>query len=375
MFFSRNSLALLAGAAVTVNADVRFYSSCDGNLKPTGLVSTLKVGDYSLEDLKTYFGDNNIKAVEVDNEFSVTMFGPNGKSLHVRDTSCFQDEFFQSSIVDNMLVGYYGSGCPTSGGTGTGGNGGLFEEILELEPRPEGEKPEKPEKPAEKPKPKNGCDNPDYLMCIDFEGKSKGDFPGFSFGNLVDIDNGVGHGAGKSSLKFYSDNKQGANNYGKGYMKKNTPTETTHWGRAFIKIKGMNNGFMHTSFVAADNGDGEVRVVDTVKADNGGIQFLYNFADDNMGKGSSYNYGGFDDGNWECVEWHVDKGNNQLFEFFLNGQRNDEISYNTQRRMPQSYSYMAFGAQVYQNDRGQNAEGWMDDIVISKKRVGCDPLN
>ena len=99
--------------------------------------------------------------------------------------------------------------------------------------------------------------------------------------------------------------------YDNGFMKYTKPLPAKHYGRIFYNLETSDpagSGYMHASFVTADTAQ-QVRVVDTVRCSTGGCsgkqQFLYNWADDQGGKASPYDYTP-NVGVWSCAEWHVD---------------------------------------------------------------------
>eukprot|EP00122_Pirum_gemmata_P000799 Pgem_evm1s709 len=227
-----------------------------------------------------------------------------------------------------------------------------------------------------KSKPTN-CNNDAYLECIDFENEEQlMQRKDITFGSDAKIVRDSDKMSGSNSLYFNT--IKNSTNFHSGYMKLNSPNGT-HWGRSYLKIKKVDEGFVHTSFVAVKppGTSPETRFVDTVKGKaewfNGieKIQLLYNYDDDLGGYSTEYEHTDIANGNWACVEWHVDWAT-QSFEFFLNNTKIDAISKsldltNFDRPIPKDkYEWIAFGAQSYQSDIG--VEGFIDDIVLSTEK-------
>ena len=158
-------------------------------------------------------------------------------------------------------------------------------------------------------------------------------------------------------------------------MKYTKALPAKHYGRIFYNLETSDpagSGYMHASFVTADTAQ-QVRVVDTVRCSTGGCsgkqQFLYNWADDQGGKSSPYDYTP-NVGVWSCAEWHVDS-TTQTYEFWIDGSPVSSISGKVQRTIPAQYPDLSFGGQVYQSNAV--VSGWIDDIAVSSSgRIGCD---
>ncbi|SMF64460.1 hypothetical protein [Pseudobacteriovorax antillogorgiicola] len=213
------------------------------------------------------------------------------------------------------------------------------------------------------------CENPDYILCIDFEDVEPGSAPqDTELGLNVEVVDSAGKQSAKS-LHFYTNNK--GLTYQSSYLKAaNIPGK--HWGRLYYKIENVANpsNYTHITFVAATNPNGyEVRLADTVRDPSGKIQYLYNFPDDQGGKSSAYNWT-FDD-KWICVEWQVDS-DKQIYEFYRMGEKVGDISGSVagdHGGIPENYEALLIGGQVYQ--QGPDVSGWIDDVVISTSRINC----
>lgn len=92
-----------------------------------------------------------------------------------------------------------------------------------------------------------------------------------------------------------------------------------------------------------------MRVVDTVWGDwaPGQHQYLLNFADDQGGDKTTYD---FDIGKWKCAEWHLD-GNAKKFRLWEDGNPVTFEGGNTEVNegdIPNYYSETRIGLKVYQ---------------------------
>lgn len=211
------------------------------------------------------------------------------------------------------------------------------------------------------------CSDSDYV-CVDFE---SGNPENMDLGSTATVVNGNAKN-GNGSLRFVTNNRgDGSAAWYGGFMKTNFSVPGTHWGRMYYKIDKFDNpaSYTHVTFMAATAPQTDVRLVDIVRGPQGTHQYLYNFPDDQGGKASSYNW--TVDNQWVCVEWHVDKAS-QTYEFYRDGTKVNEISGNVANDhggIPDNYSKLFFGGQVYQN--GPNISGWIDDIVVGPERNPC----
>jgi hypothetical protein len=183
------------------------------------------------------------------------------------------------------------------------------------------------------------------FFCVDFEK----DLPAsFSLGADAKVVTNKGH-ASNSSLHFYS---EGGGAYDTGFMTYNNILAAEHYGRVFYNLEVSDpagNAYMHASFVVSDTSP-QIRVVDTVRMSNGQEQYLYNWADDQKGKSSAYDYKVQID-KWVCAEWHIDT-TRRTFEFWVDGTLVPDISGTVERAIPAQYPNLRFGGQVYQTNAG-----------------------
>jgi hypothetical protein len=119
----------------------------------------------------------------------------------------------------------------------------------------------------------------------------------------------------------------------------------------------------------------EVRVLDTVMGKKGTFQFIYNVQPrkrPEFGKGSHYNYHYTDE--WTLAEWFIDSAT-QTYRLFINGEEITDCSFSKgagnfeKSEIPEVFESLSFGWNNYQKaDKGFVA--WIDDIALSKERIG-----
>jgi hypothetical protein len=168
-----------------------------------------------------------------------------------------------------------------------------------------------------------------------------------------------------------------------------------HWGRLFFRVQlpvptpkeGSHPNFpqIHSTLVAGfarspQFGDGiDVRMLDTVLGPNGTFQYLYNVQPDKrpeFATATDYVYKFTDE--WTLAEWHIDHAA-QRFELFIDGVLIPKSSFNQgagkfeKAEVPEIFESLSFGWNNYQKaDPGFVA--WIDDIALSKDRVGLRGL-
>ncbi len=145
-----------------------------------------------------------------------------------------------------------------------------------------------------------------------------------------------------------------------------------HWGRIFYKVKTpapRPNTYYHVTFVALREGTNESRVVDTVQAPSGMIQFLYNLPNDSCCTGSSYDWA-FDD-KWHCAEWNVDAAA-KSYRFFLDGVEIASIGFtNKDAAMLTTFTSVGVGNIFYQAPSSAFVT-WFDDLALDDTKIGCN---
>jgi len=144
---------------------------------------------------------------------------------------------------------------------------------------------------------------------------------------------------------------------------------TGHYGRMFLKVTSApaRREYTHSTFVILNGGGQEVRTVDTVM-NNGRYQWLLNI---DLGGGNekalTTDYDFTFEPSWKCVEWYID-GGSKAYKFWYEGQ---QVIDGTLAEIPGSFDQYGFGVNGYAGN-GARTEGFIDDIVLARNRVGCE---
>ena len=161
------------------------------------------------------------------------------------------------------------------------------------------------------------------------------------------------------------------------------------WGRLYFKVKlptptPQGEGkfpVIHSTLVAGSaispsaKDPIEVRVLDTVMGPKGTFQYIYNVQPrkrPEFGKGSKYNYKYTDD--WTLAEWYVDSAT-QTYRLYINGNEIKDASFSKgagnfeKAEIPEVFDSLSFGWNNYQK-AGEGFVAWIDDIALSKERIG-----
>lgn len=264
--------------------------------------------------------------------------------------------------------GFMGGG---GGATGTGGSagGGGGEAAIPMVGGAGGD-------PGPGSHPGPGCDGAGYAICEDFESTSVGAVPAgwMQRGDASVSDAQAAHG--QHALEIGA-----AANGARRIETDASALGARHWGRIYYKVRLPVPGvFVHSTLVALQGqgptrGNGEYRIVDTVKQAGGAHQFLYNVqpSGPEFGTGSSYDWT-FDDG-WHCAEWLID-GDAQAYQFFIDGQevvsiRKDNGAGNyAGTDIPPIFDTVKVGWNNYQHASG-GFVAWIDDVAMDDERIGC----
>jgi hypothetical protein len=160
-----------------------------------------------------------------------------------------------------------------------------------------------------------------------------------------------------------------------------------HWGRVFYKVQSPapvscdTNTVLHATFVAFQGvgptvGAGEYRVVDTVENKQGMHQYLYNVQPSGAEFATGGQYKWKFDGQWKCVEWHLDS-TNQSFHMYVDGVEDTGVAINngagkySGSEMPSSFSEIKIGINNYQKACEPYLTAWIDDLIVDTNRIGC----
>jgi hypothetical protein len=224
-----------------------------------------------------------------------------------------------------------------------------------------------------------------FFVMEDFENTDVGKIPmGFTSKGSVGVVDDVAH-TGKHSLRLNAAVsgarqiiKQGAELAAMG---------GEHWGRLFFKVQLPSplpaKGGMHTTIVvgsaksplAKDNI--EVRLMGTLTGGDGSFRFLYNVQPPNgrkeFGPSSKKSFKYTDE--WTLAEWHVNYAT-QTYQYFINGEELPDISFTKGEgnfagaEIPAVFETMSFGWQNYQAAAGTGFVAWIDDLALTKQRIG-----
>ena len=230
------------------------------------------------------------------------------------------------------------------------------------------------------------------LLSEDFEATPGGEIPrGFNKTGAVAVVDDVAH-SGKKSLRMEAATNGARRITLKGDVLAALGGE--HWGRLYFKVKlpvpqpqGSGNfPVIHSTLVAGSAQSPlfkdpiEVRVLDTVLGPKGTFQYIYNVQPrkrPEFAKGSHYNYKYSDD--WTLAEWYVDSAT-QTYRLFINGEEVKDASFSKgagnfeKAEIPEVFESLSFGWNNYQKaDPGFVA--WIDDIALSKERIGDRGIN
>ena len=215
-----------------------------------------------------------------------------------------------------------------------------------------------------------------FLLCENFESTAVGAIPaGFTkHGNATVTADQAARGthalkmaaAASGERRIYTDGQK----LGSG-----------HWGRIFYRVElPVPTVFVHSTMVALYgvgpvNGNEEVRVVDTVKNENGKHQFLYNVQPSGaeFAKGSPYNW--TFDGNWHCAEWHIDAPT-QSYSIYIDRAEVTSITINNGAGnydgsdIPSAFSDVRIGWNNYQS-AAPGFVAYIDEVALDVNRIGC----
>ena len=230
------------------------------------------------------------------------------------------------------------------------------------------------------------------LLVEDFESTDVGQIPkGFTKTGVVAVVDDVAH-SGKKSLRM----EAAANGARRITLKGETLTALggSHWGRLYFKVQlpapePQGTGkfpVIHSTLVAGSAQSPsvkdpiEVRVLDTVLGPKGTHQFIYNVQPKKrpeFGKGSAYNLQQYTDESDTGRQWYIDF-TTQSYRLFINGAEVKDVAFSKgagnfeKSEIPEVFESLSFGWNNYQN-AGKSFTVWIDDIALSKERIGGLP--
>jgi len=229
------------------------------------------------------------------------------------------------------------------------------------------------------------------LLSEDFESTAVGKIPdGFTKTGAVGVVDDVSH-SGKKSLRMDAAAKGPRRITLKGDLL--TTLGGQFWGRLYFKVQlptpvptGAGNfPVIHSTLVSGTaisplaKDSIEVRMLDTVMGPKGTHQFIYNVQPGKrpeFGKGGAYNHTYTDQ--WTLAEWHVDFPT-QTYRLYIDGKEVKDVAVSNgadhfdKSEIPEVFQSLSFGWNNYQ-DAGKGFVAWIDDIALSKERIGNQGL-
>ena len=231
------------------------------------------------------------------------------------------------------------------------------------------------------------------VLAEDFESTAVGGIPtGFTKTGAVSVTDETAH-SGKKCLKIEPAVK------GARKITKQGPEITSlggeHWGRLYMKVKlptpvpvipeGKKSAVIHSTIVEGTATSPlfhdaiGLRLVSSCTNPQGNSNWLFNVQPKKERKEFSkstksvYHYSD----EWTLVEWHVDHAT-QTFQLFLNGTEITDACVSKGAghfegaEIPAVFETLSFGWTNYQAaPDGQAFTAWIDDIALSKERIGA----
>jgi hypothetical protein len=234
------------------------------------------------------------------------------------------------------------------------------------------------------------------VLAEDFDSTAVGEIPqGFTKSGAVGVTDETSH-SGKKCLRIEPAVK------GARKITKQGPEIAAlggeHWGRLYLKVKlptpvpvipeGKKSTVIHSTIV-----DGAassplfhdpigLRLVSSCTNPKGFSNWLFNVQPKKerkeFSKSTKFIYHYTDQ--WTLVEWHVDHAS-QTFQLFMNGTEISDASFSKGAghlegaEIPAVFETLSFGWTNYQPaPEGQSFTAWIDDIALSKQRIGDQGL-
>jgi hypothetical protein len=223
------------------------------------------------------------------------------------------------------------------------------------------------------------------VLMEDFESTPAGEVPkGFTKQGAVSVDDTVAH-SGKHSLKM-----EAAVN---GPRRITTKSEAlaqlggTHWGRLYFKVQlpapECKSGVIHSTIVSAvgksplHDDEIEFRPLDTILGTQGTYSYIYNVQPHTKrpefahGSASKWKFSD----QWTLAEWYVDYAT-QTYRLWINSAEVKDVAFMKGPKnyegseIPAAMESITFGWWNYQQAGPTGFTAWIDDIALSKDRLG-----
>jgi len=233
-----------------------------------------------------------------------------------------------------------------------------------------------------------GGSAPGTIVAEDFESTAAGAIPaGFTKTGAIGVEEGVAH-SGKHALVVEHSVRGGRFiNLAPDKVK---ALGGEHWGRLYFKVQlptptPQGEGkfpVIHSTLVAGSAQSPsakdpiEVRMLYTVMGPKGTFQYIYNVQPrkrPEFGKGGGYT-NKFSD-QWTLAEWYVDHAT-QTYRLFIDGAEVKDIAFMKGAKnfegaeIPEKMDSITFDWWNYQQAGPKGFTAWIDDIALSKERLG-----
>lgn len=234
------------------------------------------------------------------------------------------------------------------------------------------------------------ADTAKLILNEDFESTPVGETPkGYAKKGAIGVVDDVSH-SGKKSLRIEPATKGGRT------LTKTGPELAVlggqFWGRLYFKVKtpsplplvpeGKTSASIHTTLVSGKatsplfNDPIEVRLMGCSTNMTGTYAWMYNVQTAKRGEfGAGAKTRAKYSDEWTLAEWSVDNAT-QSYHFYINGQEVVDIAVNkgagkfAGAELPAIYDSLTFGWLNYQAAAGEGFTVWIDDLALSKTRIG-----
>jgi len=224
------------------------------------------------------------------------------------------------------------------------------------------------------------------VLMEDFETTEAGQVPkNYTKQGAVGVDDTVAH-SGKRSLRM-----DAAVNGPRRITTKSEALATlggTHWGRLYFKVAlpapECASGVIHSTIVSAigksplHDDEIEFRPLDTILGTKGTYSYIYNVQPHTkrpeFAHGSASKWKFTDE--WTLAEWYVDYAT-QTYRLWINSAEVKDVAFMKGPKnyegseIPAAMESITFGWWNYQQAGPKGFTAWIDDIALSKERIGA----